>query len=149
MKLRVDHREANPGAYQALVKVETFVQTSGLEKSLLELVKIRASQINGCAFCLDMHVSDSRKLGETEQRLQLVAVWRESPPFTERERAALELTETLTRVADRGVPSEVYELARQHFDEKEYVSLVMAIIAINSWNRIAIATGMFPGCFEL
>ncbi|GLX70443.1 carboxymuconolactone decarboxylase family protein [Paenibacillus glycanilyticus] len=148
MKLRLDHRSANPAAMQALMKLEGTAQQLNPDKTLYELIKIRASQINGCAFCLDMHTTDARKLGESDQRINLVAVWKEAPQFTERERAALLLTESLTLVATAGVPQDVYEEVRKHFDEEQYVGLIIAINAINSWNRIAIATGMFPGCYE-
>ncbi|SEU10821.1 carboxymuconolactone decarboxylase family protein [Paenibacillus sp. NFR01] len=148
MKLRIDHRKANPAAYQALAKLEDAATKMGLDPVLFELVKIRASQINGCAFCVDMHIKDLRKMGESEERLALVVVWRESPVFTEKERAALALTEAVTRIADAGVPEAVYEEARKHFSESDYVALIITINAINSWNRLAISTGMFPGCFD-
>ncbi|MGO4106302.1 carboxymuconolactone decarboxylase family protein [Paenibacillus sp. YAF4_2] len=148
MKLRLDHREANPAALQALMKLEGTAMQLNPDKTLYELIKIRASQINGCAFCLDMHTTDARKIGESEQRINLIVVWRETPLFTEKERAVLALTEALTLVANAGVPQEIYEEVRKHFTEAEYVGLIMAVNAINSWNRIAIATGMFPGCYE-
>lgn len=149
MKLRMNHRAANPAGFNALLKLEEEAKKMGLDPVLYEIIKIRASQINGCAFCVDMHTSDLRNQGETEQRLNLIVVWRESPVFTEKERAALALTEAVTRIADAGVPQELYDHVREHFSEKEVVALVIAINAINSWNRIAITTGMFPGCFEL
>lgn len=149
MKLRMNHRTANPAGFTALLKLEEEAKKMGLDPVMYEIIKIRASQINGCAFCVDMHTSDLRNQGETEQRLNLIVVWRESPVFTEQERAALALTEAVTRIADAGVPQELYDYVREHFSEKEIVALVMAINAINCWNRIAITTGMFPGCFEL
>jgi alkylhydroperoxidase AhpD family core domain len=148
MKLRLDYRSANPAAFQALMKLEGVAQQMNPNKTLYELIKIRASQINGCAFCLDMHTADARKLGESEQRINLVTVWREAPQFTERERAVLALTEAVTLIANAGVPQDIYEEVRKHFSEEEYVGLIMAINAINSWNRIAISTGMFPGCYD-
>jgi AhpD family alkylhydroperoxidase len=105
-----------------------------------------ASQINGCAFCLDMHTRELRKMGETEERIYLLSAWREAPIYTDKERAALELTEAVTRISEQGVPQELYERVQAHFDEKEFVTLIMAINTINAWNRLAISTGMFPGC---
>ncbi|ACT01577.1 carboxymuconolactone decarboxylase family protein [Paenibacillus sp. JDR-2] len=148
MKIRLDYRTANPAAFQALMKLEGVSKQLNPDKTLYELIKIRASQINGCAFCLDMHTADARKLGESEQRINLVAVWKEAPQFTARERAALALTEAVTLISNAGVPQDVYDEVRRHFTDEEYVGLILAINAINSWNRVAIATGMFPGCFE-
>lgn len=147
MKLRMNHRAANPAGFQALLKLEEAARNMGLDPVLYELIKIRASQLNGCAFCVDMHTADLRKMGETEQRLNLIVVWRESPVFNEKERAALALTEAVTRLSEAGVPQELYDEVRRHFSESEFVALIMAINAINCWNRIAVATGMFPGCF--
>ncbi|MEK0313351.1 carboxymuconolactone decarboxylase family protein [Cohnella sp. 56] len=148
MQLRMNYQAANPAAFQALLKLEDAVQKMGLDPVLYELIKIRASQINGCSFCLDMHTTDLRKMGETEQRMTLIPVWREAPQFTARERAALALTEALVRIPEAGVPQAIYDEARRHFDESEFVAVVMAVNAINSWNRIAISTGMYPGCFD-
>lgn len=138
MSSRIDTRRVAPGALQAMLGLEKYVHESGLEPSLLELVKMRASQINGCAFCLDMHSKDARAAGETEQRLYLLDAWREAPFYTGRERAALAWTEALTRVADTHVPDQDFEQARHEFSEEELVNLSMAIIAINGWNRLAI-----------
>lgn len=149
MKLRMNHLSANRAGYQALLNLEEATKKMGLDPLLFELIKIRASQINGCSFCLDMHVTDTRKMGESEQRLALISVWRETPFFSEKERAALALTEAVTVISDKGVPQELYDEVRQHFSESEMVSLVMAINAINCWNRMAITTGMFPGCFDV
>jgi AhpD family alkylhydroperoxidase len=146
MEARLHYREANPEAFQTMLKLEGYVRQSGLDPSLYELIKIRASQINGCAFCLDMHTRDARVRGESEQRIYLLSAWREAPFYTDKERAALELTEAVTRISEQGVPQEVYERVRAHFDEKEYVTLIMAINTINAWNRLSISTGMFPGC---
>ena len=128
--------------------LEKYVRESGLETSLLELVRMRASQINGCAYCLDMHSKDARAAGETEQRLYLLNAWRESPFYTDRERAALEWTEAVTLVAQTNVPDEVFERVRQHFTEPELVNLTMAVVAINGWNRLAISLRTVPGTYQ-
>lgn len=142
MKARMNHRVANPEAYQTMRQLEKFVSESGLEPKWLELIKIRASQINGCAFCLDMHTKDARKLGETEQRIYLLNAWREADVYSEEERAILALTEAVTLIAERGVSEDLYAQVREHFEEKQIVSLIMAINVINCWNRLAITTGM-------
>jgi AhpD family alkylhydroperoxidase len=148
MSLRFNYREANPGSYDTMVKLEVFNGKSGLDKRLYELIKIRASQINGCAFCLDMHTKDLSELGETQQRINLIGVWREAHDiFSDEEKAVLELTEAVTLIADGGVSQELYEKVRKFFSEKEYMDIIMAINTINCWNRLAIATGMYPGCF--
>lgn len=144
MKVRFDHTSASPGAMQVMLKLEGFIKTTGLDEKLYELIKLRASQINGCAFCLDMHSRDARKMGETEQRIYLLNAWREAPFYTNKERAVLELTEAVTRISEKGVSQELYEKVRAHVDEAEYVAIIMAINTINAWNRIAISTGMFP-----
>ncbi|UUZ80910.1 carboxymuconolactone decarboxylase family protein [Paenibacillus sp. P26] len=148
MKLRINPMKANPEAYQTMLKLESFVHESGLDPKLVGLIKIRASQINGRAFCLDMHVNEQRKKGESEQKMHHLSVWRESPLFTEAEKAVLALTEAATLIAGRGVPDDVYEEVRRHFDEKDFVSLMMAIVAINGWNRLVISSGMYPGCAD-
>lgn len=140
MSQRLDYKTASADAFKAMLQLEHQVHKSGLEPLLLELVKSRASQLNGCAWCLDMHTKDARARGETEQRLYLLSVWRESPCYTERERAALAWTEALTQLsATHDVPDEVYEQARAQFSEKELVDLTLAIIAINGWNRLNVA----------
>jgi AhpD family alkylhydroperoxidase len=139
MHPRIDFKKAPAGAVQAMQQLQAYVQKSGLEPSLVELVKIRASQINGCAYCLHMHTRDARKMGETEERIYLLNAWRESSLYSERERAALEWTETLTLVAQKGVPDEVFERARAQFEEDELVDLALAVVAINGWNRLAIS----------
>ncbi|MEK3915363.1 carboxymuconolactone decarboxylase family protein [Paenibacillus sp. FSL H7-0331] len=144
MQTRLNYREVQPQALQAMLKMEGFIQSCGLDKKLYELIKIRASQINGCAFCLNMHTADARSMGETEQRLYLLSAWREAPFYTEAEQAVLALTEAVTLISKEGVSQELYEKVREHFDETEFVNLIMAINTINSWNRIAISTGMFP-----
>ena len=126
-----------PEIYSTMRTLQDYVDHTGLEKSLLELVKLRASYINGCAYCVDMHAKDALALGETEQRIYMVPVWRESPFYTPRERAGLAWTETVTEIS-KGVSDEAYAEAREHFEEKELANLTMAIIAINSWNRLAI-----------
>ncbi|MFL5574705.1 MAG: carboxymuconolactone decarboxylase family protein [Gemmatimonadaceae bacterium] len=136
---RLDFARVAPDAYRAQAGLEAYLRTCGLEESLLELVKLRASLINGCARCVDMHTKDARHAGETEQRLYAVSVWRETPFFTPRERAALAWTEAVTEVARTGVPDDVYAEARSQFDEEELVALTMAVVTINGWNRLAIS----------
>lgn len=148
MTQRVDYTKAAPGAYRAIAGLERYVHGCGLEASLLELVKMRASQINGCAFCLDMHSKDARAAGETEQRLYLLNAWREAPLYTERERAALAWTEAVTLISTNQVQDEVYEEARRQFSEQELVNLSMAVIAINSWNRLAISFRSEVGTYQ-
>ena len=128
--------------------VERYVRECGLDRRLLELVKLRASQVNGCAYCVDMHTKDARANGETEQRLYAVVVWREAPFFTERERAALAWTEALTLVSQEQVPDSVFEIARKEFSDKELVDLTMAVIAINGWNRLAISFRKVAGTYQ-
>ena len=149
MQSRLEAQKASPGAYHAMLGLETFVRkASKLEPSLIELVKMRASQINGCAYCLDMHSKDARAAGETEQRLYALNAWEETPFFTDRERAALAWTEAVTLVADGHVPDTVYEHARQRFSEEELVNLTMAIVTINGWNRLSIAFRAVPGQYQ-
>lgn len=149
MHPRIDYAKAAPGALAAMSGLEAYIHQAGFDRLLLELVKLRASLINGCAYCIDMHTKVARSLGETEQRLYSVSVWREAPYYSERERAALAWTEAVTLVSVDHVPDEVYELARQQFTEKELVDLTLAIVAINGWNRLAIASRTVPGTFEL
>jgi AhpD family alkylhydroperoxidase len=144
----MDYMKAAPEGYKAMSALESYVRLSGLEHPLLELVKIRASQINGCAFCLDMHTKDARVGGETEQRLYALPAWRETPFFTDRERAALTWTEAVTRVADTHVPDDVFELVREQFTEKELADLTLAIVTINGWNRLAVAFRKVPGSYQ-
>ncbi len=139
MTQRIDYRHASPEAFKALLHTEAQVHRSGLEESLIELVKMRASQINGCAYCLDMHSKDARAQGETEQRLYLLNAWREAPFYNDRERAALAWTEAVTCIAEDGVSDTLYAEVRRHFDDKGLVDLTLAVIAINGWNRMAIA----------
>ena len=139
MKPRLDAMKTAPEGYKAMLGLQAYVNGSGLEHSLLELVKIRASQLNGCAFCLAMHTRDARKAGESDERMHLLAAWREAGVFSARECAALAWTEAVTLVADGHVPDEVYEQARGVFDERELVDLTFAIVAINGWNRLSVA----------
>lgn len=144
MEQRLDFYKANPSAIKALIGVEERIGKSALEKSLTELVRLRASQINGCAYCVDMHTTDARNGGETERRLATVVVWRETPFFTDRERAALEWTEALTLVSLDHVPDAVWTAVRPHFSDAELVDLTLLISAINAWNRFAIAFRKLP-----
>jgi AhpD family alkylhydroperoxidase len=138
MTPRLNPTAAAPDAYKAMIGLENYIKSCGLEPSLIELVKMRASQINGCAFCLDMHSKDARAHGETEQRLYLLDAWRESPLYTACERAALGWTEALTLVAQTRAPDEDYAALKQHFSDAEQVKLTLLIGTINTWNRIAI-----------
>ena len=138
MEPRLDFYKASPAAIKALVGVEERIAKSALEKSLTELVRLRASQINGCAFCVDMHTTDARKGGETDRRLATVVVWRETPFFTDRERAALAWTEALTLVSQDHVPDSVWEAVKPHFSDEEIVDLTLLVSAINAWNRFSI-----------
>ena len=148
MKPRIQYAKVAPGAMTAMLGLETYVLHCGLERSLIELVKLRASQINGCAYCVDMHTKDARAEGETEQRLYAVSVWEETPFFTERERAALAWTEEVTLVGQGHVSDGVYQKARGSFSETELVNLTLAIIAINGWNRLAISFRTVPGTYQ-
>ena len=140
MKPRMNYYQAAPETIKALVAVEAQIQASGLEKSLIELVKTRASQINGCAYCISMHTADARKQGETEQRLYLLSAWRESPLYTDRERAALAFTESVTRLASTHVPDEAYAAVAAEFGPEEVGALLSLIVAINAWNALSVAS---------
>ncbi|KTD83302.1 carboxymuconolactone decarboxylase family protein [Paenibacillus etheri] len=144
MEQRMDLAGEIPAAYKAMMGLEAFVQSTGMEKSLLELIKIRASQINGCAFCIDMHTKDARKAGVSEQRIYMLNAWREAPFYSDEERAVLALTESVTLVTQGHVPDDVYSEAERHFDTKRLGEIIMAIVTINAWNRIAITTRMMP-----
>ncbi len=148
MKPRMEYMKVAPGISQAMGGLQRAVHESGLEPSLLELVKTRASQINGCAYCLDMHTKDARAGGETEQRLYALSAWRETPFYTDRERAALAWTEAVTLISETHVPDEVYEQAREQFSEQELAYLTLAIIAINGWNRLAVSFRTVPGTYQ-
>lgn len=145
---RLDYGKASPGALRAFYQLEKYIQECGLERSLIELVKLRASQINGCAYCIDMHTKDARAEGETEQRLYLISAWREAPFYSDRERAALAWTEALTEIATYGVEDELYDDVREHFSEKELVDLTTAIITINGWNRYSVSFRPEVGSYE-
>ncbi|HUL91332.1 MAG TPA: carboxymuconolactone decarboxylase family protein [Burkholderiales bacterium] len=148
MTPRIEYPKAEPGAVKAMLGLQTYVNESGIEHSLLELVKLRASQINGCAYCIDMHTKDARARGETEQRLYALDAWRETPFYSDRERAALAWTEAVTLLGDGHVPDAVYAQAREHFGEAELVKLTMALVAINGWNRLCIAFRVVPGGYR-
>ncbi|NGY06744.1 carboxymuconolactone decarboxylase family protein [Solimonas terrae] len=139
MEPRLNFYKASPNAMKAMMGLEAHVAASGLEKPLVELVRLRASLINGCAYCVDMHTTDARKAGETDRRLATLAVWQEAPLFSDRERAALEWTEVVTQVADGHVPDEVWARVKPQFTPEEMVDLTLLISAINAWNRFAIA----------
>jgi len=144
MEARLSYAKAAPGAYRAMAALERYVKECGLELPLIELVKIRVSQINGCAYCLDMHTKDARAEGETEQRIYTLPAWRETPFFTEREQAALAWAEAVTLVSETHVPDDVYEQARAHFSDEELVNLTMVVVAINGWNRLSISFRAVP-----
>jgi AhpD family alkylhydroperoxidase len=148
METRLDYQKAFPEGVQGMRHLEAIVRRSGIEPSLYELVKIRASQINGCAYCIDMHTKDARANGETEQRIYALSAWRETPFFTDRERAALAWTEAITNIQDGHAPDEVYGQALLQFSEEELVKLTFAITQINSWNRIAIAFRAEVGSYQ-
>ena len=145
MQARLDFRKASPPADKAMSALHAFVRNCGLDHTLLELVKLRASQLNGCAHCMDMHSKELRADGESEQRLYLLSAWRESPLYSERERAALAWTEAVTRLGEHGVPDEVYDAAAREFSPEELVNLTMALVAINGANRLNVAFRTVPG----
>lgn len=148
MQSRLELQKVAPQAFRAMLALETFVKNSGLEPSLLMLVKLRASQINECAYCIDMHTKDARANGESEQRLYALTVWRDTPFFTERERAALGWTEAVTLVSETHAPDHIYEEVRRQFTEAEIVNLTLGIITINGWNRLMVAFRAIPGTYE-
>lgn len=148
MASRIEFSKAAPGALRAMLCLEKYLHECELEPSLLDLVRMRASQMNGCAYCLDMHSKDARAAGETEQRLYLLDAWRESPFYSDRECAALAWTEALTQIGDNHVPDAVYRQAREHFTEKELVDLSLAIVAINGWNRLSIGFRSTVGGYQ-
>ena len=148
MKPRVNVVENGKSAMNAMLTFSGYAEKSGLEHSLLNLVYFRVSQINGCAYCLDMHSKDLRAAGETEQRLYLLDAWRETPLYSDRERAALEWAEAVTLITHGHVPDEVFEKARAQFSEEELINLTMAIVSINSWNRLNISLRTVPGTYQ-
>ena len=141
MEKRVDYYSLAPEAIKIMMEMEKYTKTSGIDRTLRELVKIRASQLNGCAYCINMHTTEARKMGETEQRLYCISAWNDCTFYTDSEKVALELTEHVTLIPNKGVPEALYDRIRNHFSEKEYVNLVILINQINSWNRISIAMG--------
>jgi len=148
MKVRLNYAKTAPGVYEAMEALDQYLRNSGVEEPLLHLVRLRASQINGCAYCLDMHMKDLVALGEKEQRLYTLDAWQECPWYTQRERAALAWTEAVTLVADGHVPDAVYQEARAQFSEKELSDLTLAVATINAWNRLSIAARLEPGTYQ-
>ncbi len=146
---RLSYSQVAPLGFEAMRALERYVDTCGLEPALLELVRLRASQINGCAYCIDIHTRTARAAGESEQRLYALSAWRETPFYTERERAALSWTEAVTCVEDAHVPDEVYAAARAYFGEKELVDLTLASVSVNGWNRLAIGFRSVPGSYRM
>ncbi len=144
MNTRLNYYHVSPAAVKAMMELEGFVKQSGLDQTLLNLVKLRASQINGCAYCVDLHSSEAKKSGETERRMNALSVWQEAPFFTEKERAALAWTEAVTLLSQTHVPDAIYQEIKSHFTEKEIVDLTMAIVTINGWNRLAVSFRMQP-----
>lgn len=149
MKPRMEFWKAAPGAYKAMATLDAYLRDSGLEKSLFHMVKLRASQMNGCAYCIDMHWKDSRAAGESEQRLYGLDAWREAPYYTDRERAALAWTEALTNITDGHAPDAVYAAVRGHFKDKELADLTWVIASINAWNRVAIGFRSEAGSYRV
>ncbi len=147
-KARLDYAKFGHEPLRSMYAIERYLHESGIDIKLLHMIKLRASQINGCAYCIDMHWKDARTAGETEQRLYGLNAWRQSPYYTEKERAALEWTEALTLVSETHVPDEVYERFRAHYSEKEIVDLTIAVGMINMWNRIAISFRAVPGLYQ-
>jgi AhpD family alkylhydroperoxidase len=148
VRARLNYAKAAPGVYDAMDALDRYLQDCGLERCLLLLVQLRASQINGCAYCLDMHWKDLRAIGEPEQRLYSLDAWRECPYYTVKERAALAWTEAVTLLADGHVSDAVYEQARSHLSERELSDLTLAVAAINAWNRLSIAARLVPGAYQ-
>ena len=148
METRFNYAKAAPGAYQAMLGLEKYLHDCGLEQPLIHLIKLRASQINGCAYCIDMHWKDLRAIGEGEQRLYALDAWRESPFYSDRERAALEWTENVTLIANGHAPDEVYDRVRPFFNDRELADLTLAIATINAWNRLAISSRTPAGSYQ-
>ena len=147
MERKLDYSKVLPKGMKVMNDLDSYSQNCGLEPSLLDLIKLRASQINDCAYCIDMHSKDARTGGETEQRLYSLSIWRETPYYTDRERAALAFTEAVTLIAERRVPDDVYKQAQQQFSEEELVKLMLGIVTINAWNRFTIF-GDLPGSYQ-
>ncbi|MFA5651001.1 MAG: carboxymuconolactone decarboxylase family protein [Proteiniphilum sp.] len=142
MKERINVQQLEPNSYKAMIGLENYLHSSGLSRKLIELIKIRASQINGCAYCLDMHTKDAMANGEEPRRLFAIAAWWESPLFNEKERAALKMTDEITRISEQGLSDEAYSIAKENFSDNEIAQIIIAIGVINVWNRIAVATHM-------
>lgn len=145
MKARLEYSKIAPEAFQIMLQFEKYARSTGFDPLLIELIKIRASQLNGCAYCLDMHTIDARAHGETEQRIYCISVWHDSPFYSDTERVVLELTEAVTNIGKNGVPDDLYNRVREHFDKRQYVDLIYIINTINSWNRLSISMGSVPG----
>lgn len=145
---RISYSKIAPEGVENLRKLEAYLKNAGLEPELVELVRLRASQLNGCAYCIDMHTKDARTRGESEQRLYGLIAWKETPFYSERERAALAWAETVTKISEDQVPDEVYDQVKEHFTDKELVDLTLAVIAINAWNRLAISFRTPPGSYQ-
>jgi AhpD family alkylhydroperoxidase len=148
MQQRIDTAKVAPGAFRAMLGLEHYIHDSGLEPNLIHMVKLRVSQINGCAYCIDMHWKDARAAGENEQRLYSLDAWQETPYYTDRERAAFEWAEAVTRITDGHVPDEVFERVRHQFSDKELADLTLAVTTINAWNRFSIAFRVVPGTYQ-
>ncbi len=148
MEQRLNYAKTAPEGVEIIGKLESYIKKSGLEPDLIELVKMRASQINGCAYCIDMHAKDARSHGESEQRLYSVSAWRETPYYSERERAALAWAEAVTLISKDQMPDDIYNTAAAHFTQKELVDLTLAVIAINTWNRLAISFRTPAGSYQ-
>ena len=148
MEPRIDYLKSARGAYHAMLGIEHYLQQCGLEESLQNLIKLRVSQVNGCAYCIDMHWKDLRAAGESEQRLYGLDAWEESPYYTDRERAALAWAESVTNIQEGHVPDAVFEHVKEFFNEKELADLTLAVTAINSWNRLSIAARTVPGTYQ-
>lgn len=148
MEPRIDFYRLSPDGYKAMLGLEQYLSKSKVEKKLLHLIKLRVSQMNGCAFCLDMHWKDLQMEGETEQRMYSLDAWRETPYYADRERAALAWAEAVTHITEGHAPDELFEEARQHFSEQELADLTLAVATINSWNRISIAFRVVPGTYQ-
>jgi AhpD family alkylhydroperoxidase len=148
MEARLDYAKASPEAFKAMLQMEGVVRRSGIDPKLLELIKIRASQMNGCAYCIDMHTKDARFKGESEQRIYSLDAWRETPFYTAKERAALAWTEAITNIQVGHAPDAVYQELSENFSEEERVNLTLAITTINAWNRIAIGFRLVPGIYQ-
>jgi AhpD family alkylhydroperoxidase len=148
MQARIDYYKVSPGGYKALLGLDHYLAGSSLEKNLLHLIKLRVSQVNGCAFCLDMHWKDLQAEGESEQRMYSLDAWRETPYYSGRERAALAWAEAVTNITDGHAPDELYEETRRHFSEQELADLTLAVVAINGWNRLSVAFRVVPGTYQ-